>query len=87
MEGVLPECNHAVKFVAVYDDGADSHAITHQAMIAVVTRRYHKRALFVRLLWRYFTALRGPADLPHTRLFHCFLFAPGLTFVGMEGSR
>jgi hypothetical protein len=26
MEGVLPEDNHAVKFVAVYDDGTDSHA-------------------------------------------------------------
>ena len=26
MEGVLPERNHAVKFVAVYDDGTDSHA-------------------------------------------------------------
>ena len=36
MEGVLPERNHAVKFVAVYDDGTDSHAVT--AMIAVVNR-------------------------------------------------
>jgi hypothetical protein len=27
MEGVLPERNHAVKFVAVYDDGTDSHAV------------------------------------------------------------
>jgi hypothetical protein len=27
MEGVLPERNHAVKFVAVYDNGTDSHAV------------------------------------------------------------
>jgi hypothetical protein len=26
MGGVLPERNHAVKFVAVNDDGTDSHA-------------------------------------------------------------
>jgi hypothetical protein len=37
MEGVLPEPNHAVEFVAVYDDGTDSHAC-HPAMIAVVTK-------------------------------------------------
>jgi hypothetical protein len=36
MEGVLPERNHAVKFVAVYDDGTDSHAVP--AMIAVLNR-------------------------------------------------
>jgi hypothetical protein len=30
-EGVLPERNHPVKFVAVYDDGTDSHAVTQQA--------------------------------------------------------
>jgi hypothetical protein len=37
MEGVLPERNHAVRFVAVYDDGTDSHAVI--AIIAVVIRR------------------------------------------------
>ena len=41
VKSVLPKRNHAVKLVAVYDDRTDSHAVTQQAMIAVVTRRLH----------------------------------------------
>jgi hypothetical protein len=39
MEGVLPERNHTIKFVAVYDNGTDSHAVP--AMIAVVDGCLH----------------------------------------------
>ena len=29
-KGVLPESNHPVKFVAMYDDRTNSHAVTNQ---------------------------------------------------------
>lgn len=40
-KGVLPERNHSVKFVAMDDDGTDSHAVTNKLLIAVVHSRYH----------------------------------------------
>jgi len=39
MEGVLPERNHAVKFVAVYDNRTDSHAAQHDSFFYQAVNR------------------------------------------------